>query len=376
MIPICCIAYNRTGSLERLLKSLEKAYYDEAVTLIISIDKSNTDEVEVFADSYQWPFGDKKVIKHEENLGLRKHVLSCGELLKNYDAIIVLEDDITVAQSFYTYAKQCVDKYQRNTECAGISLYNFTVNYQNRLPFAPLNIDSDVYMMRCAQSWGQVWMKSQWFDFVNWLSTQSGEFDEDPHLPSMICRWPKSSWLKFHTKYCIEQKKYFIYPYVSLSTNNADAGTHISRRTTVFQTPLLYGEKKVFRLTPAVMYDGFFENEGLARCFGIDERELCVDLYGEKQNREQKRYWLTLEKKNFRIINNFALELKPWDANILENKPGNCIFLYDTSEIANNRFEENYDNKERYFYSMNKSSIKQIIYNSIKLRIGKLFHFD
>ena len=53
-IAIVCVAYNRTDSLKRLLTSLEQAYYATPATLIISIDKSNTDVVEQFADNYHW----------------------------------------------------------------------------------------------------------------------------------------------------------------------------------------------------------------------------------------------------------------------------------------------------------------------------------
>ena len=115
-IAICIITYNRLESLKRVLESINRGYIDQEVTLIISIDKSDTSIIEDFADSYHWTFGDKRVIKHEKNLGLRKHVLSCGELTKEYDALIVLEDDIVVAESFFAYSRQCVEKYSILTD--------------------------------------------------------------------------------------------------------------------------------------------------------------------------------------------------------------------------------------------------------------------
>lgn len=42
-IAIVAVTYNRTDSLKRLLRSLERAHYgNEKPTLIISIDKSKT----------------------------------------------------------------------------------------------------------------------------------------------------------------------------------------------------------------------------------------------------------------------------------------------------------------------------------------------
>ena len=107
-IAIIAVAYNRSDSLGRLLKSLERATYPESATLIISIDKSKTDAVEKMADGYHWPYGELRVVKHEKNLGLRAHMLSLGNYFQEYDALIVLEDDVTVATSFYYYAKACI----------------------------------------------------------------------------------------------------------------------------------------------------------------------------------------------------------------------------------------------------------------------------
>ena len=368
-IAICIISYNRIDSLKRVLNSLEQGYYDESVSLIISIDKSDTTKVEDFAKEYNWKQGEKRVITHPDNLGLRKHVLKCGDLLEEYDALIVLEDDISVAPSFYYYAKQCVEKYANDDNIAGISLYNFPLNYQNQLPFYPLHSDSDVYLMQCAQSWGQVWIKRQWFDFKEWYLNHNDEFNELPHLPKAICNWPKSSWLKYHMRYCIERNKYFVYPYISLSTNNADAGTHYSKRTTIFQSPILYGKKINFKLEANTIYDAFFENELLYEILKKKKDELCIDFYGEKGNRLNKRYWLTRKKKSYKIISSYSLSYKPFELNIINNNEGVEVFLYDTKQRSKNRFI----NTKRlfYLYMYNKdisiiASIKQTIYIALK----------
>lgn len=368
-IAICIIAYNRVDSLKRVLSSLEKGYYPESVPLIISIDKSNTTKVEDFAKAYNWKQGEKRVVTHQDNLGLRKHVLKCGDLLNEYDALIVLEDDVSVAPSFYYYAKQCVEKYYNDDNIAGISLYNFPLNYQNQLPFYPLHSDSDVYLMQCAQSWGQVWMKKQWLDFKEWYLTHNEEFEELPHLPKAICNWPKSSWLKYHIKYCIERNRYFVYPYLSLSTNNADAGTHYSQKTTLFQSAMLYGKKTSFKLEPNIVYDAFFENEFLYELLKKKKDELCIDYYGEKGNRLNKRYWLTRQRKSYKIISSYSLSNKPYELNIINDNEGLEVFLYDTHEICKNRFVKTKRLFDLYMYNKDISilaSIKRTIYIILK----------
>lgn len=367
-IGICIIAYNRIDSLKRVLLSLEQAYYNVEVPLIISIDKSNSDAVEQFANQYIWNFGEKKVIAHPENLGLRKHVLKCGELLNNYDALIVLEDDISVAPSYYYYAKQCVEKYKDNQDIAGISLYNFPINYINRLPFYPIQSDSDVYLMKCAQSWGQVWMKKQWNEFIDWYKDNSEEFNEQPHLPQNICNWPKSSWLKYHTKYCIENNKYFVYPYVSLSTNNSDKGTHVGKQNTMFQSYMLLGEKKTFNLNPTVKYDGFFENENIINSFNINDSNICIDFYGDKMNKQNCRYWLSRKIMNYQIVRSYALTYKPYELNIILDNKGQDIFLYDTNKPYKQNIKKKHETDLYYLYKIIsiKSLIKRILKSYLK----------
>lgn len=339
-IAIVCVAYNRANSLKRLLKSLEKACYPTHATLIISIDKSNTDVVEHFAEDYHWPHGEKRVIKHEQNMGLRAHMLSLGKLFEEFDALIVLEDDVTVTDSYYMYAQQCIEKYYGNSHIAGISLYSFNVNYQNHLPFTPAKSQYDVFLMNCAQSWGEVWMKPQWEDFMAWYKTHDDNFNIEL-LPQCLNQWPKSSWLKYHTRYCIEEDKYFVYPYFSMTTNNADPGVNFQEHTddTLFQSNMQFSLQTEFRLPDSdsymvICYDGFFQNKQLGQHLGISDSELCVDLYSNKPSCLFRHYLLSNRPLPYQTLKSFALQLRPIEMNIICQREGNEIWLYDTTKPA------------------------------------------
>ena len=263
-IGILVIAYNRVESLKRLLYSLNYSHYERNdISLIISIDKGDNREVVAYANSFEWLHGLKKIIMHKENLGLRKHVLLCGSYLEEYDALIVLEDDIFVAPSFFLFAQSAVDYYHSDPKIAGISLYSFSLNYQTNMPFIPEKKDADVYFMSCAQSWGQVWLKNQWKEFMKWYDEHEKDPWNEAKLPKVICNWPKSSWLKYHTRYCIEKEKYFVYPYISYTTNFSDEGTHSKGLNTAYQVPLQQGLLSIFKFVildnKAVIYDGYFE---------------------------------------------------------------------------------------------------------------------
>lgn len=344
-IAIIAVAYNRTDSLRRLLQSLEHADYPELVTLIVSVDKSNTAEVEEVAEAYRWPHGEKRVAKHKENLGLRSHMLSLGRYFDEFDALIILEDDVTVAPAFYHYAKACVEHYYDDDRIAGISLYSFSSNYQTYLPFTPVKTQWDVYLMNCAQSWGEVWMKPSWLAFKAWYDACSEDFSTD-RLPRCLSQWPPSSWLKYHTRYCIEQDKLFVYPYYSLSTNNADPGVnHQDAADTFFQANLLLAAQKEFllplvsdkqqdSLQPPACYDGFFQARFLSVSLGIDEEELCVDLFSEKPAKLFRRYVLTNRLLPYKAVRTFALQLRPVEMNVICGREGSELFLYDTTQPA------------------------------------------
>ena len=78
---IVVVTYNRPYSLKRILWSLSQAYYDDQeVRLIISIDYSGDSEIEELSEAFHWKFGPKEIRTNRENLGLRNHILKCGEL--------------------------------------------------------------------------------------------------------------------------------------------------------------------------------------------------------------------------------------------------------------------------------------------------------
>ena len=288
-IAICAIGYNRVDCLARLLNSVEKAEYAQDVDLIISIDKSNTTCVREFSEEFEWTHGKKIVIAHPENLGLKNHIIKCGNYLEEYnlDAIVVLEDDITVSPYYLYYVVSCMEKYEYDDRIAGISLYNFQIDYVSRMPFNPMQSEFDIYMMNCAMSWGQVWMRKKWAAFYEWYQKNNEDFNLS-YLPEKLNQWRKS-WLRYHTRYCIEKNLYFIFPYISLSTNNGEAGTHSKRDKTYVQSNLLCLPKKKWTLPTVdecvVKYDGFFAPKFLTDYLNVPAEQLVVDFTGVKKGK-------------------------------------------------------------------------------------------
>lgn len=369
---IVLVCYSRLNGLKRLLSSLEKVDYDhrDDIYLIFSIDNSGSDEVLNFAKMYQWNFGEKRIRTFEKRQGLKQHILQCGEFTKDYDVVVVLEDDIYVSDSMYYYAYQASQFYEYDDRVAGISLYSFQKNWLKWLArFEPQRSKYDVFFMKIAQSWGQVWTQKKWDEFMLWLNKNSN-FTIDDTLPQALNQWPESSWLKFHDKYCIKTGKYFVYPYTSVSTNCSDAGEHNSKSVTDHQVELMYGKNKYSFLkfsSEAILYDEFMEREGMGKYLGVSDADLTVTLWGTKPKCIYKRYVLTLDDLPYKCINRFGLSLRPIELNVIKNYKGQEIKLYDTKYTSDSKTKYKCNDYVRYKYSIRSSDYKTLFTFSTKM---------
>ncbi|WP_022963951.1 glycosyltransferase family 2 protein [Halopseudomonas pelagia] len=328
---IIVIGYSRPDSLTRLLGSLRSAQYPQGnVRLIISLDNSGMLEPLQVASAFEWPHGDKRIIAHQTRLGLRNHVLSCGDLSEEYGDILVLEDDLFVSPFFYQFTYEALRFYAEDEAIAGISLYSQQFNQTANLPFMPVdNGDADAYFMQLAASWGQAWSRQQWQAFRQWLEEHGTDISAVPDIPPDIRGWPESSWLKLHNAYIIARNKFFVYPYRSLSTNFGDPGQHFNIASSRFQVPLqqlnmTYHFKPL--ASSLAVYDAFCEilpksikqqNPLLA------DYDFSVNLYGCKQHANG----LQLARTNARGLHNFSLSMKPMELSVMHNVQGEGIGL-------------------------------------------------
>lgn len=326
-IAIVIAAYNRPVSLQRLLDSVERANYTgyERIQLIISIDHSGSAECKEIADAFVWKHGHKTVVHHSMNLGLKKHILFCGDYTKQHDAVIVLEDDLFVSPLFYNYAQQAYVFYKGDKRIAGVALYHNTFNEIAYCPFEPLHDGYDNYLMQVPCSWGQLWNKEQWAAFISYSNEAKEEQFE--LLPATVQAWPTtSSWKKVFYSYLLQTGKYFVYPRIGLSTNFGDAGWHLKSNQTAFQTPLLLS-RKVFQFScpdeSLSIYDGFFELDGSIYNKLVDAgKEVSFDLNGTKPLPSIKSKYLFSSKKCRKPIQQFAVACYPYENNILLNVSG------------------------------------------------------
>jgi hypothetical protein len=338
---IVVVAYNRLEPLKRLLGSLKRTVVNEGeVRLIISIDNDDNKNKSIadYAESFEWLLGTKEVIYHPSRLGLKNHILKCGNLSEKYGTVILLEDDLYVSPYFLEYTKKAQDYYKNDKNIAGISLYNYRHNEVDKAPFIPFIDNSDVYFIQMAASWGQSWTKEQWSQFYNWYKSNP-DLNLIKGLPKEILKWKETSWKKYFISYLIHFNKFFTFPTQSFTTNFNDPGTHYIFHSHYSQSPLMVREKEPSFISFSEaknLYDVNFEI--LPQIFKEFNSELSgfdfeVDLYGTKPAHSiTKPYILTIKPCKNPIFS-YARALKPHEINVFYNLKGEDIHLCRTEDV-------------------------------------------
>ena len=384
MKPAIVIAgYNRVDSITRLMKSVQNAYYPvEDVTLIVSLDHSDKiDKIVAAIEEIGWSHGKLLFRVFDERQGLKRHILSCGDLAYEYGSVIVLEDDLYVSPCFYSYILQMIDFYKDDSKICGVSLYCHAWNGYGNYQFVPQRNEFDVFIAQIGVSWGQCWTKEQWSEFKIWYE-KNKEIDRfNNNLPSSINDWGNQSWAKYFYNYMVENEKYYIIPYTSLSTNFSEIGEHNNESSSTYQVMLLDAKEKVYNIPQfeqAIKYDMFFERIiDDVELEGISGKEICMNLHGFKQNTFGKKYLVTCkEYPDIEKLKSYGLRLRPIEENVLNRIEGDDIFLYCTDKLSgvdisysrrtsNKRIAyEIYGNPPRrledYLYSINNGFLKEL----------------
>lgn len=351
LYAIVSVGYNRLKSQRRMLESVKRADYSnyENVPLVISIDCSGDEELYDFARNFEWPHGDKYVIIREKRMGLKEHILACGDLTKYFKGVILLEDDLYVAKDFYNYTVQMDKAYGDCEKVASIALYSNEMNGFCWLPLVRLRNESDVFADQSICSWGEFWNTRMWGEFREWYNTTDIQWEEFD-MPRQIKEWTRA-WSKFFYAYILKKDKYSIYPYTALSTNFSDAGEHGDANNTIVQVSLQQGRKQYVTLPFARLekYDVYSNNICLADALGLSLSEICLDLYGVRPNVFNKRYYLTVKRLPYKVLKSFGLYMRPQELNVIENILGDDIFLYDTLEYATKPQGKGLQNRLLYY---------------------------
>lgn len=380
---IVAVGYNRPEGMRRLLESIGRAKYTMSdIPLIVSIDKSDrSDDVEQVAKDFNWEYGPKEIRRFPERQGLRKHIIQCGDYSETYGAVIILEDDLVVAEDFYEYTCRAHEVYGEDERICGVSLYSYNINVFTRFRFCPVPSLYDVYLGGMVVTWGQSWTCKQWRNFKEWYLEHEDKLPKvNPKMPRNISEWTRS-WGRYFASYIAEKGLSYIYPYQPRTTCFSDYGEHNQSviPLTFVQVPLMQGSPKDYRFgeyQELIRYDSFFErvlDEHYTIC-GISGKEICMDTSNMKTSAGGRRYVISNEELPHKKIASFALTLHPISLNVLEEQPGSDLHLYqlNTDEIRPWKKKIHYyANRRRLRYEYLDMPWRRAFYYAVKEFFGR-----
>lgn len=372
-IAIVIPCYNRVDTLEVLLESLNKALYRQKVDLVFSIDYSGNSEIFSVAKKFNWKYGKKIIKQHEENIGLRKNILFCGDMTTSYDAVIVLEDDLIVSQYFFDYAIEACMFYWDDENVAEISLYSYKVSESLNV-FYPMTNGYDTYFMQWTSSWGQLWTRPQWEAFIGWYSKHDGDLSE-ALIPVHVKEW-KKSWKKYHIAYLVDTNKYCVYPAISFSTTRPTIGTHSD--IVKFYNPLfvqLFETKQrdyIFqRSYDSLKYDCFFQIKDLEIKYEGKIITVDFDLFCDKKRCNFNHSYYITSKKNSKgsVLKSWGRYLLPFEKNVIEDIEGEGLYLFKIEDYETMKLTPTEKEDRKMFLSS--SEHLMLLLNKL---LKKVFH--
>ena len=119
-------------------------------------------------------------------------------------------------------------------------------------------------------------------------------------------------------------------------------------------------------------YDVYFENLNLISYISENHmiKDVCVDLYGQKQ-KYNSRYVLTTKHLNYKVIDSYGMLMTPIELNILYDVKGMDIFLYDLAVRKKNElYNKHYIFSQINYYIKYLSFRESLIYCKRRFRIS------
>lgn len=175
--PIALFTYKRLDTLKRTVSALQRNDLAKDSDLFIFSDaaKTQADELAVtnvrdFLKTIEG-FRSIRISEAKTNQGLAKSIIDgATEVLRSYDIIIVLEDDLTVSSNFLSFMNQCLSFYNSYPEVLSISGYTIPIQ-------VPKDYSFDVYAFPRVSSHGWATWKSKWTG-IDWEIKDFDEFKQ------------------------------------------------------------------------------------------------------------------------------------------------------------------------------------------------------
>ncbi len=256
--PIALFVYNRPKETEGLIKSLKNNKLAMESPLFIFSDAPKSEEqmkeVSETRSIIKKISGFKsiKITESDENKGLARSIIEgVTQVINEYGKIIVLEDDLILADDFLEYMNEALDTYEDNSSIWSVTGYG-----------PPIDIDpdykNDVYLSYRGCSWGWGTWKDRWFKH-EWDLSDYDNFTKDSlavnnlknggdDLLKMLELQAIGKMDSWAIRSCYSQSKYKMYTVYPVKSKLQNIGfgknsTHCTSSSTKYQTEI--NKKKV-----------------------------------------------------------------------------------------------------------------------------------
>ena len=242
--PILIFAYNRPDILKNTITSLFANYGFNIHPIYIYCDgpklnSTNENLIEIskvqdVINNFSWPNLPTIVIQ-EFNIGLANSIVKgVTEVLKVYESVIVIEDDIKTSPNFLNYMNQALDFYKDNDHVISITGFNY--------PLDNNSIEQELFFIKGTECWSWATWRRGWALFENDGQILYDElkkrklfnkfdFNGNYKFSKMLKKTIKEnhSWaVKWYASAFLKDKL-TLYPKYSLVENIGDKGTNQSQ---------------------------------------------------------------------------------------------------------------------------------------------------
>lgn len=249
--PVVLIIYHRPQMTEKVIDSLREVKPSQ-IFVIADGPKDKEDagkckETRELIKSIDWKCKIEKNYS-STNLGLRKRVISgLNWVFSKVDRAVILEDDLVIDKSFYSFCEEMLEKYKNNEKIISISGNNFL--------FDRYNVKDSYFFSRHIYSWGWATWRRAWklYDdtMSDWPKVKSKNILNDrlegwvkmaywKMIFDMTYERKINSWAYAWTYTALVNNKLTIVPSLNLVSNigTGQGATHTSIKSRVLNVPI------------------------------------------------------------------------------------------------------------------------------------------
>jgi hypothetical protein len=268
LAPIVLFTYKRVDTLTQTIAALKNNYLAFDSDLIIFSDGAKNERDALAVEEVRRVlknvngFKSVTVNKSPVNLGLAKSIINgVTTVLKTYESVIVLEDDLVSSSNFLDFMNQGLEFYKYNSEIFSVGGFSIPI---------VSNSDYDNYFTFRSSSHGWGTWKDRW-DLIDWNVSDYIEFKKNhirrvlfnkmgSDMCAMLDKQMKGRLDSWAIRWCYYQSKYQLYsvhPFVSKIENIgfSEEASNTKDKFNRFKTFLDNGTKRKFLFSNSLNTD-------------------------------------------------------------------------------------------------------------------------